>query len=635
MPETVKPLIPATDGRWWLPEMADRRAKAVTACAKQVWDQNEPSRSAALSAWRMYSDQPLVGSGTQPRLYRRRTMGTVGQTTLSLNVVKAVCDTYVSQITKDLPQVDFVTKGGDATLQRKAQKLGKFVDGIFYDADFYETLTQVCLDSALFPFGAVQVFEDYTDPNRPRVGIDRRMFWEDIADETDASSGKPGTTYTVRGMDRLAAMSRWPKLADEIFNHGMGLAEFDPGLFDDDGSGLADKIVFVDAIHRGTGEHDPGWRAIVTGDVVLEEGAFDRETTGIERLYRLKPTTGIFSQSLALELKGIQREINRLLNHLRHAMQLTSAGHWLVHQNSNFNVNALDNQQGSVFRFTGAPPQFFPGGSIPAELFAHLDRLYQRAFEIIGVSMSIAQGQTPQLNGSGKAILAYADVQSQRFKPSYRQLQHFACRVAREVIGCARRISDKHHRFAVKAPGKMMATVRWADANLEDEEFVMQPKAVNKLAEDPVGVLDQVQSFANAGPSWMLPSDGRRLMTGVPDLEAWASEMNAARDLVEQLCDRMLEDGDYIAPDPYLPLDEAKVGPDNAIRWVHLRLLKAMVDNEPSDRCDLLRKWLTEADLTVRDMQAKAAPPPQQLPPGASMGPAPPQPPPPPQAAAA
>ena len=637
MTADVRPLVPASDARWWLDRLESRRGETITRCAREVWKQCEPSRSAMLSAWRLYSSQPLIGSGSQPRLYRRRTMGTVGQSTLSLNVVKAVLDTYTAQLVKDEPGVMFQTKGGSASIQRKAQALERFVDGVFYEAKFYERLPQFVLDSALFPFGGVRPYEDYRQKDKPRITIDRIMAWEYVADAQDASDGNPSTPYLVRTMDRLAAMATWPQFKDQIRDNAMSAKDFDKGLVDyEDGSALSDPIVIIEAWHLGAGDEDPGRHTICSGDVVLFDEEWDRDTTGVELLYRLLPTTGIWSSSLAEELKGIQREINTLLSRLKHAHALTASGHWLVEQNSNLNVNTLDNQQGSIWRYKGVPPQFFPGGTVPAEIYAHLDRLYQRAFEIIGVSQSIAQGQTPQLNGSGKAIIAYADVQSQRFKPSYRQLQSFVVRVALECIGCARRIAKKHPSFGVKAPGKMMQAVAWADANLADNEFVVQPKAINKLAEDPVGVLDQIQNFANAGPGWMMPSDARRLMSGVPDLQAWADEMNAARNLVEQICDKMLETGKYIAPDPFLPLDEKKVGPDNAIRWVHLRLLKGVYDEEDSERLDLLRRWLTEADATVQEQQAATAPPPQQLPPGAAMGAPPPPPvPPQPQAAAA
>lgn len=631
------PLVPKTDARWWLPHFAERRGDAIMAAAQRVWKQGEPARSAMIAAWRLYSDHPLVGSGTQPKLYRRRTMGTVGASTLSLNVVKAVCDTYTAQLLKDEPAVMFQTKGGAADMQRRAQLLNKFVDGINYDADFYNRLPQVVLDSCLFPFGAEQVFEDFTDPKRPRINVDRVMAWEYIADEQDANHPQgPRNPFKIRGMDRLVAMATWPDKAAELVAKAAKIEAFDASLRDEDNSGQQDQIVVIEAWHLSSGPNDPGRHVISSGPVVLLDEPYTRPTTGVVLLYRLPPTTGIWSSSLAVELRGIQRAINKLLSQIQHAQNLTSAGHWLVHQNANININTIDNQQGSIIRWNNVKPEFFEGGSVPGDMYAQLDRLYQRAFEIIGVSQSIAQGQTPQLNGSGKAILAYANVQSQRFQPSYRQLQHFALRIAREYIGAARRIAEKHQGFAVKAPGKLMATVKWADANLEDEEFVMQPKPVNKLADDPVGVLDQIQNLANAGPQYMSPTAARALMTQVPDLETWAAQMNAPYDLVMQMCDVMLEEGKYVAPDSFLPLSPPDG--DGAIKWVHLRLLKARLDGEPDDRLELLERWLLDADAVDKEAKDSASPPPG-LPVGAALGPPPPLPPKPapqlPQAAAA
>lgn len=618
----VRPLIPSQEGRWWLDEQKDRRGSIIMQAAQKVWSQCEPARASMMSSWRLYSNQPLLGSGMMPRMYRKRNASVNSGGALSLNVVKAVSDTYVAMLTEDEPAVEYQTRGGSGTMQRRALALERFSAGIFHEACFYRLLSQVATDSALFPFGAVETFEDWTDPDEPRVAIERRRAWEYIADEQDAKDGNPRNPFMVRSMDRLVAMAKWPDKAEEILTRAASVSAFDHALADtDDGSSLADQIVVVTAWHLSSGKDDPGRKAIVTGDVVLYDEPYDRRTSGVTLLYRLMPTEGMWSSSLAEELKGIQREINVGLRRSQYAMHLSGSGHWLIHQNSNFNTNTLDNQQGSVWRWSGVKPEYFPGGSVPPEQFTWVWQLYQKAFEIIGVSMASAQGQTPQLNGSGKAILAYADVQSKRFKPSYRLLQDFTLEVAREGIGCARRIADKHKGFAINAPGKMMAAVKWADGNLADEEFIMQAKAVNKLADDPVGVMDQIQNLANAGPQYMSATAGRALMTEVPDLQAWASMMNAPYDLVNMIADKMLEKGKYIAPDQFLPLDEAKVGPDNAIAWIHLRLLKGQLDEEPEDRLDLLRRWLVEAEQTVAEMRKAAAPPPAALPPGASMGP--------------
>jgi hypothetical protein len=611
--------------------MEDRRAQAIYDSASRIWRSHEPTRNAMFSAWRLYSNQPLMG--LSPRLYKQRAPTATGER-LSFNVVKSVTDSYVALLTKDEPKITFQTAGADYGLQRKADRLETFVDGIYYDADFYETASLVALDSALFGLGIVKIFADEDEDDDPHIRIERVFPWELICDAEEATWGKPPTVYQIRYVDRLALMEEYPEQASEILSKAPKAASFDSSMSPtNEDDTLSDLVIVIEAWHVAR-KGQEGRHCITTGDVLLVDEEYSRKCFPFEILYRLKPTIGIWGSSLAEELKPIQREMNVLLDKIRRSHHLLAAGHWLVENSSQINTNTMNNQIGSIVRYRGIPPQFLAVQAVAPDVYAHLDRLYSRAYEIIGISPLAAQSQIPaNLQGSGKALLVYADVQSQRFQPSYREYQHWFRRIARQVITVAREISDAHPSFEVRAAGRStMSVVRWADASLRDAEFTLKMAPTNKFADDPAGVLKQIQEFANSG--MMNPQDAARLLSEHPDFEAWAAQINAPYDLVMSLVERMIDQGEYVGPEPFMPLNP----PDGngAIKWVQFAYLKAKLDGVPEERLDLLRRWLTEA----HDMASPPPSPPANEngappPPGQAAPPPPPGPPgpPPPMAA--
>jgi hypothetical protein len=250
-----------------------------------------------------------------------------------------------------------------------------------------------------------------------------------------------------------------------------------------------------------------------------------------------------------------------------------------------------------------------------------LDRLYERAFETVGISQSAAQSTKPAGLESGEALNAYADIQTQRFKPCYELYQRFFLRAGRQVLTLARDIAEKHPNYEVKAVGKAsMSTIKAADVLLEDNEFSLELYPTNAFADDPAARLQQVQTLLGAG--LLDPSSAKRLLD-MPDLQTEQDFENASYDLVQRMISKMLNDGEYIAPEPFMQLVDETDGGPGAIRLVQHAYLSAQLDEGvEEERLELLRRWLTTAQAMVSPppapAPANAAPP---GPPGAAVPP--------------
>lgn len=625
------------DSRWWSDAHKEDRAHCVMSVAGRIWTDQTMVRDEMLRNARLYGSVPLLG--LSPRLYRRRATNT-RRSKLALNVIKSVSDTYVAMLTDDQPRVTYQTNDGDWGLQQRAQRLEQFTDGIFFDADVYDLTPQLALDTCVCGIGILKPHiewngydEDPEDPesedkaaksrddgegqeaeDQPRIVFDRIHPWRLLRDDQEWFNGKGRTQYEITYVDRLALMEEYPDKANEIADAGTG--QFDEWGSDATSFGDVedDDVCIVEAWRLPrTKRSGDGLHVIVCGETVLFEEPWRQTDFPHECLYRLRPPFGgAMGESLASELEGIQFEINVLLQKIQRAHHLLAAGHWIIENGSEIATGTIDNQIGSIIRYKGTPPELKVVQAVAPDVYQQLDRLYGRAFEIVGISQQSAQGQKPAGLNSGKALLVYADIVSKRFQPSYRLYQHFMVRLGRKIITMAREIGERYPDYTVKATGPdMKAAVKWADANMDDTEFTMRPYATNEIAEEPAGKMEIIQGLANSGYIMDKP-DVMRLLN-IPDLKSYQSLSDATYDWTMSVIDGMLTHGEYTVPEPFMTKSQMI----DAIGRVQRAYFKASREKVPEDKLRMMRDWMTQATEMVTSGQLKLpepAPPPMPAP---------------------
>lgn len=591
------------EAHWWLPEFESQRADKVLEVAQQLFVEADSQRQGMARWSALYHNDPFLGTqmGFSPR--SRRTQMTARTAPLALNGCKAVSDTYVALVTKDRPKVSCVTSGGDWEVQDKAQNIEKFVEGVFYENEFYRTCNQLQYDVTQFGTGVVKIADDR--PRKTHIIIERVYPWEILVNPDDACNGNPQCLYQVKRIDRLILQELYPDFEDELATGG---SEFGTSQTNAQFSANQnDFVVVVEAWRLPQGEDNPGRHSICCGQVTLVDEEYTRDTFPFEFLYRNQPSEGIWGQSLCQELSGLQLAVNKCLRDEARARALV-VGHYMVDATTRINTGQISDRIGGFIRYRGTAPTYIaPPPNSDQNIMARQD-LWAKMFETIGVSQQAAQSQKPVGLNSGKAQLVYADIQSQRFKPCYEEYQHFVLRVAHQVIATAR---DMDESFYVRAAGsKTMSAVRWADAGgLEDSEFVLKLYPTNALADDPASRMQQVQDLMTAG--LIDPRAGRRLLD-MPDLEEFSSYENASYNLVMRIMNQIVKGEEYIGPEPFMDLQEG-------IKLMQLGYLKGRLDNVAPDRLELMSRWISQA-------QALMAPPPGPMPPpgGAPPGPMPP-----------
>jgi hypothetical protein len=502
---------------------------------------------------------------------------------VTLNVIKSCIDTAQSKIAKNKPKPTFLTSGGDYSQQKKAKKLDKFILGTFYANDLYHVGHQVFVDACIFGTGALKIFEDDN-----QIKVERTIPDEIIVDDAEGIYAKPRNMYQFKVVDRELLKNMYPKHAKVI----EGLMSVKGSSFDVLENYASDQVIVYEAWHLASDKEMKTGR-----HVICVEGADLFEEVWMKPYFPFaffrwsdRPY-GFFGQGIAEELVGIQIEINKILKNIQVSQYLLSAPAVYVEQGSGIISQHLSNEIGRIIKYKGTMPTTKVDPIVAPEMYRYLNELYSRAFEIVGISQMSAQSQKPAGLNSGKALREFNDIESERFIIVGQSWEKFFMDTAKQMIGCAREIYKKDPEFSVKVKGKkFLDTIKWAEVDLDEDQYIMQMFPTSMLPQEPAGRLETISEMIASG--MIDPETGAELLD-FPDIEQAANLKMAARSVVRDYVDQIVEDGVFFSPEPYMDLQYCKV-------YGQMAYNKAKLEYVPEEHLELLRRFMEQAEYLLQ-----------------------------------
>lgn len=559
---------------------------------------------------RLYGNMDIVGlssyaySVPNPGSFHNR---------VTLNVVQAVVDTVVSKIATSKPRPTFLTDGGNWTQQQRAKKLGKFIWGAFEGAKIYELDIPIFRDAGVFGTGVTKHFI-----KNGRICSERTLPEEIIVDDNEALYGNPRNLYQEKYINKDVLKSMFPKFKKEIDalkTEEVGAAT----VIHRDHSNLVRVIEgwhLPSAPDKGDGRH-----TVVIDTATLMDKEWKLNRFPFSKYCWNPKLFGWWGQGMAEQLTGIQIEINKLLRNMQVAHHLLSAPAVYVQNGSKINGAHLNNEIGRIVNYTGAPPEVKVFQTVHPELYQHLERLYQKAFEVVGVSQLSAQAKKPDGLDSGKALREFSNIQTERFLEAEKRWEHYHLDVADCYIQLVKQQYEDKSDFTVMAKGKdFIETIKWSEVDMKEDQYIMQTFPVSSLPKEPAGRIAYVQELMQSG--LVDPEAGTELLD-FPDVEAHMKHKFAPQRLAKDAVDKILEDGKSVVPEPFMDLDYA-------VEYAGSMYALARLENAPDDRLDKLLRFIENAQamisqaeeeaLAVQQQQMMAQQPPQpgQAPVGAA-----------------
>ncbi len=563
---------------YWWKEKQDKIHESVYAKVSHLLEKQSFRSSDNLKNMRLYGNFEILGFQTS-QYTRSDSNSTINRVTL--NVIQSMIDTVVSKITKSRPKATFLTDGGNWSMQTKAKKLTKFVEGQFYASNYYQIASLAFLDSCIFGTGAIKIFKDGNKVRAERVFID-----EIIVDDAEAYYSEPRQMHQRKYIHRDMLKEMFPDKVGFIESAGVNSKDFYTSS-----APTEDMLPVIESWHLPSGEEaKDGKHSICLENVTLFSEPYNKSYFPFVFIrWGVRPL-GFFGQGLSEQLSGIQLEINKILKTIQVSMHLTSIPKVFVEASSKVVTAHLNNKIGGIIKYVGTKPSYESVSAIPQDLFMHLDRLYNRAFEIAGISQLSAQSSKPAGLDSGRALREFSNIESERFQSVAKRYEESFMEASKIFIDLSRDIYVEEGKLTVKVKGdKFLETINWEEVDLAEDQYMMQIFPTSSLSSTPSGKLQDVQELLQAG--MISPEEGLKLLD-FPDLKSYIDRKNAGLSDIEKTIELIVDKQEYSTPEPYQDLT-------NGIKMMQQSYLQYRALGAPEEVLDMLRRWIEDANELI------------------------------------
>tara|TARA_Y100001963_G_scaffold157656_1_gene254482 strand:- start:1773 stop:3689 length:1917 start_codon:yes stop_codon:yes gene_type:complete len=532
------------------------------------------------------------------------------QPRLTFNIIHSLCQAATSKIAKHKPAVSFLTEGGNYSQKRKSKLFRKLMQGQFHAMKMYPVAQKVFLDACITGTGVIKYYTEFGKIKAERVPVH-----EITIDPIEAETGNmPRQMFQTKKVSRHVLVEMFPEKKDQILS-SENKKENDHA----DDERFSDMIECHEAWHLPSGpEATDGRHIICIANATLLDEVWEKDQFPFTFIRWTENPTSFWGNGLAKEVKGIQVEINKLLARIQEQMHL-STPKVFIEDSSKIVQSHLNNRVFGAIKYRGTPPQFFVPRAVGNDMFAHLDRLVERAYEMTGISQLAAQSKKPVGLESGRALREFSDIESERFMVVGQAYEQLFMDAAEQIITLIRDAYVNEDKYVIASFDSKsgLEKIKWSEIDLEEEEYVIQIRPIGSLPQTPSAKLASVAEMHMNG---FFTTDEAHQLLDFPDLNKANNLKVAHIEVLDLIIEKILEKGKYIPPEPYMNLELG-------IQRVQQAYNMSILDEVSEPRKEMLRRWITQATGLIEEkiMQAKqmAAPPPA---PGAMPG-APPAPP--------
>ena len=434
------------------------------------------------------------------------------------------------------------------------------------------------------------------------------------ADVAHQDGGQPDVAQGIAGQgggdasaDRPQAKERPVQLRADASGISSGecagsTLAIDAGHSDEGQAGA--RVRVSDLLQSGFGGHD--YEDLYRGrwsEPQVAEGAHDGreedcvlEWTRVESVSRDERGGSDGIAVYNLEVEGAHTYFaNGVLVH--NCQDRMAAGRWLVPTGSGVTDDALGRKAAGIIRHQpGMPPTFITPQAVPPELYRHLEDTIERAYKRVGISELAAQAMKPAGLNSGEALRAFESAESERYVTLGMQLEDAMVDLAELDLELAAAIQPR-----VKAPYRGgIDVIDWNDLKgLKDDKAILKAFPVSSLPTSPAGRLQRAAEMFQTG---QISKDDYLRLIDYPDTDAVIELNTASRDAIDWMLDRIVEDGTYECPEPYMDLNMAMTVAQN-------RYLRERIQGCPEDRLEDLRRFMESCKQLQAKAQAPAAAP--------------------------
>jgi hypothetical protein len=519
---------------------------------------------------------------------------------LTYNVIRSCIDTVVAKLCLSRPMPRYLPSAASEELTDQVTKIERYVWGVLMANDAWATAAHAFRDAALYGDGYLHVrAED------GRILIESVHPDNILVDDNAAINGNTRSLFKRDWWDRDALLALFPEQTKEIL-----IAPRELDVSDD--SVCRDLVKVIEAWHLPCG-NDRGRHLVVVESATLIDEEWDCPRFPIVPVRWSRDLVGWHGTGLAEELQAIQLEINETLGKISGNIEHLAVPYVACPKGADVNEQHLmTNLPYRLITFNGPqPPQIVCPPAVNEQVFAYLETLYKRAFEIAGVSMLSATSQKPSGLYSGVALINYIDVETQRFSQEQRTWEQItAVELAKRIVDCAQRTTGLRGVNVVDDKNNVVERIEADDLDwdMDDDLVEVQVYPASSLPKTLPGRVQMAVEMAQSGAF-----DRTQIQAVLgdmhPDIDKHARLNNAPWQDLCMVFEHMLSTGEYVTP---IEFQDLSLGVKLATHY----WCRARVNGLDEDRYGLLEAWMSEATAMLQAGQQPpmppAAPPPAQ-----------------------
>ena len=598
-------------------------ADALKATCDRLERENAPRVARAMRNLSLYEGRPI----------RSLTAGAYLATCVSdedeqrFNLARNIANAAVAKVGgKQRPKSQFCVSSSDWSVKRRAKRMERVVEATMLQRqsathhDAWSVGMMMLRDAAVLDMGAIRWDVDYESC---RVSCRRVFPLELLVDANEAKYGDPRNIFHVYGYDRHLLCAKYPEHEKSI----MQAPSYEDEARSDvsfDGNGDRARMVKVREAWRlpsgtnGSRGYKAGRHVMAVGDADLLDGeTFDRDFFPIEMLTWEPWFLGIHGTSIVDNVAGLHIELNAAVERWAASERLASNMMIFFEANSvateqissNLPATLVEVRHGAQMPVAHAPE------TIGQASIAWQDRLKAGAYEQSGQSQMGATGQVDQGVTAGIAMRTIDNIATERFSWQWQQFERvMAIGSARQIVAAHRELAEYHgdEGYSVRCPGaSYLSEIKWSEADLEDDKYVIQVYAVSGLVNTPTDRLNLASDLMQMG---VITRDAFLRIIQYKNVDEEIAGSSRQNELLEQMMEswmdadvERLRDGDrdyfneiYWPPEPFLQLEEAMIQVGNAY-------FSARLERAPDEILELFVRYMGEIDAQIKKQAAMQA----------------------------
>ena len=473
---------------------------------------------------------------------------------LSLNVVMSCIDSLGSIVAQNKPRIRYITDQGNDRMKQKARGLTYFNDGVFHFNNVYNLSRSVWKQSAVYGDGCAKV---YWCNDEKMVKIEHQSINDVFIDSLDGLYGKPWEAFTRKSVSKTALIAMYPDLKEKIMTaQKIAPTGFISSALYSTASESNECVKVVECWRRPSkkGKND-GRHVISISNVVLLDEPWSCSIP-LKFFKYDRSLEGFWGTGLTEKLRSIQLELNQYMAVISDALLIGAVPKRLIHNTTTVSNEYFNNTPMAEVKWSGRmkPEVEVPGVLIPGEFYSFLWQIYDKGFQIAGISQMTAGAIKPPGLETGAAQREYKQTQNERFMSMQTDFEDWFIELA--DIACEIACQNYTKASTVKLfAGSVVDEVKWGDITLNDQEFVIKKYSTALLPKTPAGMIQYITEKAQNGS---LTRSTLEELLDMPDIGNEIRLQTAPIRAVMNQIYQIIDEGIYEAPDPQMNIDLAR-----------------------------------------------------------------------------